>query len=284
MTGAQTLRIRFEGRRAVGVDVRRGEAAQSLDARREGIVAAGALQSPQLLMLSGIGPGAHLREHGIAVRHDLSGVGLCTPDEALPDLQLHFVIGKLVEHGRKTAFSHGYSCHVCLLRPRSRGSLRLASADPTAAPAIDPNFLGERDDVDRLVRGFKLMRHVLRQPAIAGHGGRELDDSATARADPQIEQFVRNRADTVYHPVGECADDHDRREGGRHDSRRLVEKTLRSERVAIGGDTWIATPQKTKPLRALTTRRGGRLSSPFGAPEVSGPGILTRSDCAVGVT
>src|ERR671929_72784 len=65
------------------------------------------------------------------------------PQEAIPDLQLHFVIGKLVDHGRRTVFGHGYSCHVCLLRPKSRGSLRLASADPLAAPRIDPNFLAE---------------------------------------------------------------------------------------------------------------------------------------------
>src|SRR5439155_10864584 len=90
------------------------------------------------------------------------------PTEALPDLQLHFVIGKLIDHGRKTVFGHGYSCHVCLLRPKSRGSLTLASADPLAAPRIDPNFLAERDDVERLVRGFKLMRHILAQPALAG--------------------------------------------------------------------------------------------------------------------
>ena len=174
-------------------------------ARREVLLSAGALQSPQLLMLSGIGPAEHLRAIGIEVRHDLPGVGanlhdhvdvvqvldapqlkdlfglslagavnaikgifewrrhrrgmLTTnfaeaggfirsrPEEERPDLQLHFVIGKLVDHGRKTVFGHGYSCHVCLLRPKSRGSVRLASADPMAAPLIDPNFLAEPDDL-----------------------------------------------------------------------------------------------------------------------------------------
>jgi choline dehydrogenase-like flavoprotein len=125
-------------------------------------------------------------------------------DEATPDLQLHFVVGKLLDHGRKTVFGHGYSCHVCLLRPLSRGSLRLASANPDAAPLIDPNFFAERDDMDRLVRGFKLMRHLLEQPALAGLGGRELAASANARTDAQIEQFIRNFADTIYHPVGTC--------------------------------------------------------------------------------
>jgi choline dehydrogenase-like flavoprotein len=231
-------------------------------ARREVLICGGAINSPQILMLSGIGPGAQLQRHGIAVVHDLAGVGanlhdhvdvvqvvdapqltelfglsfsgamaalrgivewrrartgmLTTnfaeaggfiksqPGEALPDLQLHFVVGKLIDHGRKTVFGHGYSCHVCLLRPKSRGSLTLASADPFAAPRIDPNFLGERDDVDRLMRGFKLMRHILNQPALAGHRGRELAVSNVARTDVQIEQFIRDHADTIYHPVGTC--------------------------------------------------------------------------------
>lgn len=127
-----------------------------------------------------------------------------TPQETLPDLQFHFVIAKLVDHGRKTVLGNGYSCHVCVLRPRSRGSLKLASADPFAAPLIDPAFLSDRDDVDRLVRGFKLMRRVLQQPALARHGGRESARSAAAVLDADIEQFVRDHADTVYHPVGSC--------------------------------------------------------------------------------
>ena len=126
------------------------------------------------------------------------------PEETRPDLQLHFVIGKLVDHGRKTVFGHGYSCHVCLLRPKSRGSVTLASADPAAPPRIDPNFLAERDDVDRLVRGFKAMRRILAQPALAGHGARELAASAGAHSDAEIEAFIRDHADTIYHPVGTC--------------------------------------------------------------------------------
>jgi choline dehydrogenase-like flavoprotein len=262
ITDAHTTRILLDGKRAVGVELRVNGTLQQLQAKAEVIVSAGALQSPQLLMLSGIGPGAQLQRHGIASVHDLPGVGahlhdhvdvvqvvnapalkdlfglslvgamrtiqgifewrrtrsgmLTTnfaeaggfiksqPGEPVPDLQLHFVIGKLVDHGRKTVFGHGYSCHVCLLRPKSRGSLTLASADPLAAPLIDPNFLGERDDVDRLVRGFKLMRGILSQPALAGYRGQELPASAGARDDAQIEAFIRGHADTIYHPVGTC--------------------------------------------------------------------------------
>ena len=262
VTDAHATRILLEGRRAVGVEVRVAGQLQQLKATREVLLCAGALQSPQLLMLSGIGPGAHLRQHGIAVAHDLPGVGQHLHDhidvvqafnapkltelfgmspkgainaikgilewrrsrsgmlttnfaeaggfiksqasENTPDLQLHFAIAKLVDHGRKTVLGHGYSCHVCLLRPLSRGSLTLASPDPAAAPRIDPNFLAERDDVDRLVRGFKLMRRIMQQPALAQHGAVEFPASAAAQSDAQIEQFIRNNADTVYHPVGSC--------------------------------------------------------------------------------
>jgi len=262
VTSAHTNRIVFDGRRASGVEVRVGNETKVFLARREVLLSAGALQSPQLLMLSGIGPAEHLRALGIEVRHDLPGVGgnlhdhvdvvqvldaphlkdlfglsltgmvntikgifewrkhrrgmLTTnfaeaggfirsrPEEERPDLQLHFVIGKLVDHGRKTVFGHGYSCHVCLLRPKSRGSLRLASADPKAAPLIDPNFLADPDDLQRLVRGFKAMRHILEQPALAAHGARELAASADARSDAEIEAFIRSHADTIYHPVGTC--------------------------------------------------------------------------------
>ncbi len=262
LTNAHATRILFEGRRAVGVALQRGGTVERLRARREVIVAAGAIQSPQLLMLSGIGPGAELQRLGIASLHDQPGVGAnlhdhpdvvlvadvpgarelfgITPrgavdgvrsvfewrnrrsgmlttnfaeaggfirsaaDEPLPDLQLHFVVGKLVDHGRKTVFGHGWSCHVCVLRPRSRGRLTLASADPLAAPRIDPNFLGDADDLARMVRGFKAMRRILQQPALARHGGRELAASASAQSDAEIEQFIRNHADTIYHPAGTC--------------------------------------------------------------------------------
>jgi choline dehydrogenase-like flavoprotein len=253
--------------RAVGVEYRpqggRGTP-QTLRLKPGGevLLSAGAFGSPQLLMLSGIGPADHLREHGIDVLHDLPGVGdnlhdhpdvvmvvnapkltdlfglslpgvwnilkgmtawrrarsgpltsnfaeaggfiKSAPDEALPDLQLHFVVGKLVDHGRKTVLGHGYSCHVCLLRPKSRGTLRLASADPQVAPLIDPAFLKDPDDVARLVRGFQRVRELMQQPALARHGGQESAASRSAQSDAQIEQFVRNHADTIYHPVGTC--------------------------------------------------------------------------------
>jgi choline dehydrogenase-like flavoprotein len=126
------------------------------------------------------------------------------PEQAVPDLQLHFVIGKLVNHGRTTVFGHGYSCHLCLLHPESRGSVSLASPDPLAAPLIDPAFLQAPGDMARMVKGVKAMRHILSQPALAALGGRELATSASAQTDEQIAQFIRNHGDTIYHPVGSC--------------------------------------------------------------------------------
>jgi choline dehydrogenase-like flavoprotein len=262
ITGAHATRILTEGRRAVGVEYRQGGELRQLRATREVLLCAGALLSPQLLLLSGIGAPDQLSQHGIGVVHDLPGVGMhlhdhvdvvqvvnaphlkdlfglslaglvravkgivewrnfrtgmlttnfaeaggfikSQPQETLPDLQLHFVIGKLVDHGRKTVFGHGYSCHVCLLRPQSRGSVTLASADPMQPPRVDPNFLADPDDLARMVRGFKLMRQLLQQPALAGYRGQELPASAAAQTDEQIGQFIRNYADTIYHPVGSC--------------------------------------------------------------------------------
>jgi choline dehydrogenase-like flavoprotein len=127
-----------------------------------------------------------------------------SPEESRPDLQLHFVVAKLVDHGRQTVWGHGFSCHVCVLRPQSRGTVRLRSADPLTRPAIDPQFLSHDDDLQRTVRGVQLMRHVLAQPALARHGARELPASAAAQTPDEIAQWVRGHADTIYHPVGTC--------------------------------------------------------------------------------
>jgi choline dehydrogenase-like flavoprotein len=262
LTGAQVTRVVLDGRRAVGVEIQEGAARRTLQARREVLLSAGALQSPQLLMLSGIGPGAHLQAFGLPVLHDLPGVGehlhdhvsathvfdapRCTdtftvsprgapmavkgawdwltrrrgvltstiaeagaffrsrPGEARPDLQLHFVITKLIDHARTLPWGHGYTCHLCPLRPASRGSLRLASADPDAAPRIDPNFFGDPADMELMIRGFKRLRHILQQPALAQLGGTELPALAAAQTDEQIERYIRSNADTEYHPVGSC--------------------------------------------------------------------------------
>ncbi|MBL8379780.1 MAG: GMC family oxidoreductase N-terminal domain-containing protein [Burkholderiales bacterium] len=262
LTAATTLKIMLRERRAVGVLVDHGGTVKEIAAAREVIISAGALQSPQVLMCSGIGPKSHLLEHGIAAIVDAPEVGAnlhdhvdyiinrrhastelfgmsfggivnliseigryrreqrgkvtsnfaevggfvkSRPDLADPDVQFHFVIGMVDNHNRTRHLGHGYSLHSCVLNPRSRGSLRLNSADARDAPLIDPGFLTDREDVDTLIRSFKLMRRILNAPAFAPYRGRELYTVALREDDDRgIEQAIRERADTIYHPVGTC--------------------------------------------------------------------------------
>jgi len=261
-TGARALKLVLEGRRAVGVEVLQSGTRRTLRAAREVLVCAGALQSPQLLMGSGIGDGAGLQALGLPVAHHLPGVGrnlhdhpdfvfgyasdrvdlaglslrgalrfvdqarryrrerrglvtsnfaecggfLSTrPGLPAPNVQLHLVVALVEDHARKLHLGHGMSCHVCLLRPRSRGALTLASADPLAAPRIDPAFLQDPEDVRELIEGYKLTRDLMRAPAMRAMWRRELWSAAVADDDDAgIESLLRSRVDTVYHPVGSC--------------------------------------------------------------------------------
>ncbi|PVY76822.1 choline dehydrogenase-like flavoprotein [Tamilnaduibacter salinus] len=260
LTDAHVEKVRFEGHRAVGVTVHRNGQTESLDARREVILSAGAFQSPQLLMLSGVGPREEMERQGLAVHHELPGVGqnlqdhidyiagykspdptlfgfslrgsvhmlkafrayqsqrrgmLTTnfaeaggfirsrPDMEIPDLQLHFVVSIVDDHARKLHPGHGFSCHVCVLRPKSRGTVGLNSARAMDAPRIDPNFLGEDEDLETLLRGVKAMREILEAPPLAPYRGKDLFSEGVTE-DDALRQLIRQRADTVYHPVGTC--------------------------------------------------------------------------------
>ena len=120
-----------------------------------------------------------------------------------PDVQLHFVVAQLVDHGRTLVGGHGFSLHVCALQPRSRGTVRLRDASPHSAPRIDPQFLSDAQDVQTLMRGVRRARQILAQPALAVHG-QEWDRSARAQSDADLEAWIRDHADTIYHPVGTC--------------------------------------------------------------------------------
>ncbi len=125
------------------------------------------------------------------------------PELPQPDVQLHFVVAKLVDHGRRRVLGHGFSLHVCALQPRSRGEVRLRDRSPHSAPLIDPQFLSDPDDLRTLVRGVRQAREILAQPALARHG-REWPQSAVAQSDEALERWIRDHADTIYHPVGTC--------------------------------------------------------------------------------
>ncbi|MGD9916735.1 MAG: GMC family oxidoreductase [Paenirhodobacter sp.] len=259
MTRARAEKILIEHGRAVGALVRRGGQSLRLEARHEVILCAGAFGSPQLLMLSGIGPAAHLRDHGITPVIDLSGVGenlhdhldyivsytsprpdvvglnpagiwrmaraagfwrrhgeglfaspmaegaaflRSGPGLAEPDLQLHFVVGIVDQHMRKPHLADGWSAHVCVLRPFSRGTLRLASADPFAAPLIDPAFLADPRDAALLLRGARLLDTIAGAEPLAPWRGRRLYPHDGT--DAGLMADIRARADTIYHPVGTC--------------------------------------------------------------------------------
>ncbi len=259
ISGAQASRIIVERGRAEGVAYRKGRTEIVVRAAREVLISAGALQSPHLLMLSGIGPADHLRAHGIAVvldrpevganlqdhldytqiyrsaDTDMIGLGLAGARDLLtaanewsrhgtghlrstfaesggflktdpslnrPDIQLHFVVAMVDDHARKMHWGHGYSCHVCVLRPHSRGTIRLASANPADAPVIDPDFLSDPRDMATLKAGARLMRQIMEAPALARYRGRELYPSGSTDVD--LEEAIRACADTIYHPVGTC--------------------------------------------------------------------------------
>ena len=253
-------KILIEDGRATGVRFRQGKTPRTIRARKEIIVSAGAFQSPQLLMLSGVGPAAHLQRMGVDVVLDAPEVGKNLQDhldytvlrktrapssiaftlafamnfpkafsdfrkrrtgpltsnlaeaggflktdplEAEPDVQLHFLPALVDNHGDRKHLGGGFSCHVCVLRPKSRGEVLLGSADPAAAPVIDPNFLSDADDLRRLVKGARQVFRIMEAPAMRAVAGDYLYEGPAAD-DAALIADIKRRADTIYHPVGTC--------------------------------------------------------------------------------
>jgi choline dehydrogenase-like flavoprotein len=259
ITGAHITGVNFDdANRATGLTFQRAGRNETVEARREVILSAGAFGSPHLLMLSGIGPGAELKRHGIAVRKELAGVGQnlqdhldftvlwkskdpdmigvggrgtlnlfreirrwkkdgtgmlaspyaegaafirSSPDVERPDLQLHFVIAMVDNHGRKLHLGYGFSCHVCVLRPFSRGEVGLVDGNPLSPPRIDPRFLADERDAALLLKGAKLTRRLMQSPALSRYRHKELYLSGEV-SDETLMSEIRARADTIYHPVG----------------------------------------------------------------------------------
>jgi choline dehydrogenase len=238
LTGARARRLLVEGGRCRGVEVERGGAVERIHSDGEVVVCAGTVESPKLLMLSGIGPAGELRRHGIEVLADLPGVGRNLHDHVLspviygasrpvppplPGLQpLH---SHLFWHSRpglpgpdiQPLFFHlplylegmegppdGYTLMAGIIRPASRGSLRLASGDPAAPPLIDPAYLSCDVDTDALVAALTLCREIGAQDALAGWRGEELYPGPNVETARDLRDYVRRTAVTYHHQVGTC--------------------------------------------------------------------------------
>lgn len=266
VTGAEVARIRFDGTRATGVDYTLGGTPRIARAEAEVIVAAGAINTPKLMLLSGVGPAAHLATHGIPVVADLPGVGQNLQDHygidivaelrehlsldrykrphwmlwaglqyalfrsgpvcsnvveggafwhaaadgvqvgARPDLQFHFLAGAGAEAGVPSVpnGASGITLNSYVLRPRSRGSVTLRSADPRALPVVDPNFLADPEDLAVAVEGVRMSCEIFRQPSLARHIRELRFPDATVRSRADLEDYTRRYGRTSYHPTCTC--------------------------------------------------------------------------------
>jgi choline dehydrogenase len=241
MTGARALRLVFEGARCTGVELARDRTAETVRAVHEVVVCAGAIESPRLLMLSGIGDGAELRRLGIEVLVDLPGVGKNLHDHVLspvifsasrpvpptvpglqplhahlfwrsrsglpgPDLQpLFFHLPMYLAEEGMAGPPDGFTLMAGMIRPASRGSLRLASPDPAAELLIDPAYLESDTDLDALVAAIELCREIGQQHALAEWRAEELYPGSEVRARRELADYVRRTAITYHHQVGTCA-------------------------------------------------------------------------------
>ncbi|WP_306751124.1 choline dehydrogenase [Paracoccus actinidiae] len=263
-TGRLTLiralarRILFQDKRAHGVEIERQGRIEAIRAKREVIVSASSINTPKLLMLSGIGPADHLRQHGITPLADRPGVGANLQDhleiymqyKALkpvtlytyynllgksrvgvewllqktglgasnqfescgfvrssdavnyPDIQYHFLPLAVRYDGKAAAQGHGFQAHVGPMRSKSRGTVRLASGDPAAAPEIRFNYMSHPDDWAEFRACVRLTRQIFNQPAFTEYRGDEIQPGAGVQTDDQIDAFIRDHAESAYHPCG----------------------------------------------------------------------------------
>jgi choline dehydrogenase len=262
-SGVLATSLVIEGARATGVRYRRGGAEQTARASREVLLSAGAIGSPHLLLLSGVGPAAELKALNVPVVHDLPGVGKNLQDHLLgpmawrdrsgitgnvsplpligwlarwgydktgplasnvcesggfirtktseprPNLQFHMLpVGSNQESFDKKAFEpkgHAFSILPTLIYPESRGEIRLRSADPAAAPAIDPRYFESEKDLDLLVEGAAIARQIADTGPLKKARGEPLGIVTNAKTDAEVRSAMRRGTNTIFHPVGTCA-------------------------------------------------------------------------------
>jgi choline dehydrogenase len=260
LTHALATRIVFDGRRACALEYTLGGVSRRVEVAAEIILSGGPINSPQLLKLSGVGPAAELREHGIGVVHDLPGVGenlqdhlefyfqvACKepitlyssinlvsraligarwllrkdglgatnhfetcgfirsrPGIAYPDIQYHFLPMAVAYDGSTLAQEHGFQAHVGPMRSKSRGWVRLASSNPLDKPRILFNYLSHPDDWTEMRACVRLTREIFAQPAFDRFRGREIQPGAQVQTDGEIDEFIRAKVESAYHPSCSC--------------------------------------------------------------------------------
>ena len=258
VTHATTDRILFEGKRAIGVAWLHGGQGHTAQVRREVLLCAGAIASPQILQRSGVGPAPLLREHDIAVVHDLPGVGANLQDHlevyqqyeckqpvslvgalkwwnqpaigaewlflgsgigasnqfeaggfirsseqfAWPNIQYHFLPVAINYNGTNPIKVHGFQAHMGSMRSPSRGRVQLRSKDPHQHPSILFNYMSHEQDWAEFRAGIRITRDIMRQSALAPFAGREITPGEAAQSDAELDAFVRQHAETAYHPCG----------------------------------------------------------------------------------
>lgn len=257
---ALAQRVVMDQGRATGVEVLRNGTRQVISAQREVVLAASSLNSPKLLMLSGIGPAAHLAQHGIDVVADRPGVGQNLQDHLelyiqmaasqpvslfkywnlfgkawvglqwllakrgpgasnqfesaafirsqagvdYPDIQYHFLPIAVRYDGQAAAEGHGFQAHVGPMRSHSRGAVSLRSADPNADPVIRFNYMSDPQDWEDFRRCIRLTREIFAQPAFAPYVRHEIQPGASLQSDEALDGFIRDHAESAYHPCGTC--------------------------------------------------------------------------------
>lgn len=262
-TEAQVSKLLFDGKKVDQVVYTYKGQEWKVKVGKEVILSGGAINSPQLLMISGIGEAKHLKSVGIDLVHDLPGVGKNLQDHLVagvlmyatepislasatkgvgqvremfkylvmskgmltsnggeaggfmktrddlpaPDIQFHFFPGAFEDHGAKSVEGyggHGFSLGATLLRPESRGEILLRSADSFAAPAIHANYFSVEDDVEGMLTGVKKVREIMNAPAFSAYRGPEYLPGSDKKSDEDLVYYMRDRAETLYHPVGTC--------------------------------------------------------------------------------
>ncbi|GAA0496572.1 choline dehydrogenase [Tatumella terrea] len=262
VTHATTDRILFEGKRAIAVEYLQGDNKTPVraTARKEVLLSAGAIASPQILQRSGVGPAELLKKFNIPLVHDLPGVGENLQDHlemylqyeckepvslypalkwwnqpkigaewmfngtgigasnqfeaggfirsreefTWPNIQYHFLPVAINYNGTNAIEAHGFQCHVGSMRSPSRGRVQLKSRDPHEHPSILFNYMSHDQDWQEFRDCIRLTREIINQPALDKYRGKELSPGMDCQSDEQLDEFVRNHAETAYHPCGTC--------------------------------------------------------------------------------